>query len=169
MWQVLEIEKVRVSLLHDLCLSFKWEFKIKGIEIACVSENFYISLLLFTNDLWNMPSAKDTLCWIASVQPQMRCLQISTVSYPWKMFSNPHLVIGPVFCELTLRKIAVRCSCYPIFVLLITSAGTCPVIYFNYSIIVLSVKWKKPLFGYFLIFSSSRDFVFTFSLIQKLS
>lgn len=29
-WQVLEIGKARVSLLHDLGLSSKWEFKIKG-------------------------------------------------------------------------------------------------------------------------------------------
>lgn len=30
MWQILEIGKARVSLLHDFCLSSKWEFKIKG-------------------------------------------------------------------------------------------------------------------------------------------
>lgn len=30
MWQILEIGKARVSLLHDLGLSSKWEFKIKG-------------------------------------------------------------------------------------------------------------------------------------------
>lgn len=29
-WQILEIGKARVSLLRDLCLSSKWEFKIKG-------------------------------------------------------------------------------------------------------------------------------------------
>lgn len=165
-WQVLEIEKARVNLLHDLCLSFKWEFKIKGKGIACIAESFYVSLLLFTKYLWNMPSPKNTLCCIASVQPQMRCLQITTVSYPWKTFINPGLVIGPVFCELTLRKMAVRYSCYPVFVLLLTSADTCPVKYFNYFIIVLWVKWKK---NHILVIFSSRDFVFTFRLIQKLA
>lgn len=152
MWQVLEIETARVRLLQDFCLSFKWEFKIKGI--LCIPKNFYVSLLLFTNDLWNTLSPKRTLCWIASVQPQMRCLEIPSVSYLWKMFINPGLVIGPELWELTLWKIAERCSCCLAFVLLLTSADTCPVKYFNYFVLVLWVKLKKS--------------VFTFRLIQKL-
>lgn len=138
MWQVLETEKAGVRLLQDFCLNFQWEFKIKGI--LCIPKHFYVLLLLFTNDLWNTLSPKRTLYWIAWVQPQMRCVQIPSVSYPWKMFINPGLVIGPELWELTLRKIAVRCSCYPAFVLLLNSADTCLLKYFNYFVIVLWVK-----------------------------
>lgn len=141
MWQISEIGKARVSLLHDLCLSSKWEFKVKGNSTSiwefllncCFSQ--MVCEISSGLKIFHAAQYQCNLKWDVYRFELFHSLERS-------VFINPALVIGLVVCELTLWKIAVRYSCYTKFVLLWTSADTCPVKYFNYFIIGLWVKWK---------------------------
>lgn len=66
-------------MLQTPCVLLEFQHRLQDLQLILLKSmwggleiwDFFVSLTVFENNLWNMPSPKNTLCWVTSVQAHM--------------------------------------------------------------------------------------------------